>query len=170
MAFQAQDPNELIAKQFGEARKGLVGKQRQAQDTADMAVARNQALTGLSGGAALKAKENAMRAVDEGYNDANAQLTGQEAQAKIGASQFQQQQNLAEQQAAEQKRQFGEQMAYQNKEFSENQKTNLINAATALEKAGFLNVKRGKFGEAAGVSDKFKDAQVVINAFRGLQR
>jgi hypothetical protein len=150
--METQDPNELIAKQFATQRVGLQRKQKQAQDESQMALDRQSALTGLSGGAAIKSKEKADRAINETYADAENQLAGQEASAKLGQNQFQQQFN-------EQQRQFNEQMNFQLKELDENKKTNLINAATALEKSGFYTNGGADLG-------KLNQARQLVGGFR----
>lgn len=156
------DPNNLIAKQFGAQRQNLLYQNKAAQDQSNMAVDRQAAISGLNGGSALKAKENAQRGLNDQYQQASNQLTGQEAQAKGQESQYSR--NLAEQQKQfsaqyglqnqqfeESKNQFAQQMGLQNREFTENQKTNLVNTYLALDKAGLL-INTAELGNKIGIS------------------
>lgn len=75
------DQNELIAQQYGAAKQNLLQKQKVAQEDAQMGVNRNLAITGLSGGAALKAQQKANRNVNETFAGAQTDLEGQQAKA-----------------------------------------------------------------------------------------
>lgn len=149
--------NAAIMKQFATARQGLQYQKANDMDVANMAADRNQAVSGLSGGAALKTHENASRAVNQSYSGAESNLSSQEAaaQGQVAAtqeaqqfqssetakqlaqqqSQFEKNYGLASKQFEASKDQFAKQMDYQWKEFTQNQQTNYLNTVTALNKA-----------------------------------
>ena len=125
-----EDPNALIAKQFAASRKNLAGQKVQAMDQMNADVQRQQALTGLSGGNLLKAKEKAQRNLEEGFASQEAQLGAAEAQTGLQESQY-------ERNLSQQANQFKQQMQYSWAELDENKKTNLINAISNLAKLDY---------------------------------
>ena len=125
--------NNLIAQQFGQAKQSLQYQQNQALGQANQAVDRNTAISGASGGTALKEKENASNSVNQGFAAQGNQLNSEEAAAQQQAGQFAATYGLQNAQFQASQNQFGQQMAEQYAEFGENQKTNLINAVTALK-------------------------------------
>jgi hypothetical protein len=215
---------ELVLKQFAAARQKLGQQQKAGLDEVEASQNRQRAITGLSGGAAMKADQKARKAFVEASSGAEADLAANEAaalqnvkaqeeqrafqtserlggqefagtqadlqrkygtserlggqefaglqaelqraygtQERLGGQEFasteagkgrefqasqadieraiQQEQfgktyGLQEQQFKESQKQFAEQMKYQWQEFNENVRTNLLNAAAAMKKAG----------------------------------
>lgn len=130
------DQNAQILKQFSEAKKGLMQKQDVATEQANMAADRTQAVTGLSGGAALKSHENAQRGVNDSFAGANAQLET----AKAGALQ-----NLA--------------ATKQAQEFTAGQNTQAQQAQAGLQTQS-LAQQQGQFTQSLGQqAEQFKAGQ-----------
>jgi len=125
------DPNELIKQQYMAARKNLGGQRQQAQEEMQMALNRQQALTGLSGGAAIKTRENVQRSIGEGFAQAEAGLAAEESKALQAQDQFARQYNTS-------REQFDKQMKLATDEFDLNKKTIFWNVMSNLAK---MNVK-----------------------------
>lgn len=188
---------ELVLKQFAAARQKLDQSKKEGQQQMQDQLNRQQAITGLSGGAAMKAQKKANRALAEGFGSAEADLSAKEAeglravqsekearefqmseaekgrtfatQERLGTQDFSSQEagkqrtfqqeqadvdrqiqqrqfgeqiGLQKDQFQESKRQFDSQMQFQWTEFKENQRTNIINSLTALQKAGITDMRK----------------------------
>jgi hypothetical protein len=142
-----QDPNELLAQQFASARKGLESQKMQAIDELRAQQGRQQALTGMSGGTAMKAQAKQQRELENQFTEAEQQIGSQEAAAKLQESQYQrsqaqqaeqfgQQMGLSREQLNANIDQFNKQLQFSEKEFTENQKTNFWNTITNVAKLG----------------------------------
>lgn len=140
-----QDPNELLAQQFASARKGLQTQKLQATDELRASQGRQQALTGMSGGTAMKAQAKQQRELEDQFTAAEQQIGSQEAAAKLQesqyarsqaqqAEQFGQQLGLSKQQLAENARQFNKQLEFSTAELEENKKTNFWNTLINIAK------------------------------------
>lgn len=146
-AFKAQDPNQLIKQQYAQARGALRQQKQAAQDQVNMGVDRQAAISGLQGGSIMKAKENAQNTLEGTFGAQEAALGAEEASAQVKSGEFQQTYGLQKQQIDDARMQF-------NKEFDENQKTNIINASIALGDIGmnpqWMNNLRGLIGYMRG--------------------
>lgn len=70
---------ELILKQFSGARQKLAQQRKSAEQELQQGLNRRQAISGMSGGTALKAQTKARKQLEEGFSTAQADLEGQEA-------------------------------------------------------------------------------------------
>lgn len=113
----ADDPNALIAEQFAKARKGLQTQKLQAIDELRARSGRQQALTGMSGGTALKAQSIAQRDLENQFLGAEDKLSAEEAAAKIQESQYQRGEALEKQKMAQQESQFGRELGQSESQF-----------------------------------------------------
>ena len=171
------DPNELIAKQYMKSRQTLALQKQQAQDESVMQSQRQQAITGLSGGAAMKAQENAQRGLEQTYAGQGAALDSEEAKTKLGESQFSRQFGLSQQQFDESKKQFAQQLKLSTDEFQENQKTNFWNTMANLSKMDVPNEAWNNFfkqfkamgkGYSTGVMPEIKNPVPKTTGFEGM--
>jgi hypothetical protein len=134
---------DLVLQQFAAAKKKLQGQEMAGQDQLQMAQQRQQAVTGLSGGAAMKAASKAAKQYGEGVANAQADLDTQQAAAlqnvaaqkeqqafqtserlgtqDYGSQEAQKQRSFQGEQASldrgQQAQQFGQTLDFQNKQF-----------------------------------------------------
>lgn len=125
---------ELINQQFAEAGKGLLQKRKQAEDQLGQAVARRQAMGGLTGGAALKAQSKGAQQLEEAFGAQEAALQSEKARTSLAAQEAETQRQFgaaeaekgrtfqatqAEKDRAQQKDQFEKTFGLQQQQFAE---------------------------------------------------
>lgn len=172
----ANEQEELIKRQFAETRRGLEGEKRRALQNYEDQFKRFSAANRLEGsGALLKAKGRQIEDIGRTFGETEAGIGAQEAQAlqaakeaqeakefatseRIGSQQFAgQESEKARAMAMDQfNKQFKEMQNQWNLEFDENKKTNIINAAIALNDAGLADGDRwakllGSSGAIGGI-------------------
>jgi len=136
---------ELSSQEAGQMRENQAQKDAQAYATAERQA--SQAF-GSSEREASQAFGSSERQGAQGFASGERQASQQFAssesqrQEQIQKSQFGQTYGLQMKQFNESKDQFKKQMDFQMSEFSENKRTNLINAMTAFEKSGLGNPER----------------------------
>lgn len=157
MAYQ-DEQNELITKQYANMRKANQAGQIEAERQNKLNLLRNANASGGFGGAEQKLQDESNTKLQQGFAANEAGIGAQESQAKLGIGEAERQrafqtserlgsESFAGEQARlgreQQESQFGRSLAqagdFFNKEFGENQKTNLINAMIALKKSGFFD-------------------------------
>jgi len=168
-----------IKGQFDAARGRLGQQEGQVKEGITSGLERLQARVGAVGGSVEKARQKALTETGQEFAQQYGELTAQEAAAQAGLKgedvqrryeseqmnrqmdqqnkQFAAQFGLNVDQFNEMKNQFGQQMQFQYKELDENLKTNLLNAITAMKKAG-VNAKN--------VSKLFEPLQALYGAGR----
>lgn len=147
----AYNPEEDITKKYAQSRTLLKARQDVAKEDAMQDLARSEARSGGFGGAAVKIRQKALKNIAGEFAGQEAGLGAEEAQSKlmageaerqrqfatgerVGSQEFSAEQNKL--QMAQQADQFGKMFGLQRDEFTENQRTNLINSLTALKDAG----------------------------------
>lgn len=129
-----QDPNDekLIESQFADLRRGQQANLDEAKRQQKLELDRASNAGGGFGGAELKLRQNAAEGLERAGTGAMAELGAQEAGMKLQSRMF-------------------------TKELEENKKTNMINALTALNTAGFLKGDLETTQRLAAFFDRFKD-------------
>lgn len=111
----AETQDELIAKQFAAARNKLAQQKKAGEQELVGQINRQQAVTGLQGGAAMKAANKARSQYEQGFGQAEADLSAQEAaqlrqsRAEAEAKQFQKEERLGSQEFAGSQAELGRQ-------------------------------------------------------------
>lgn len=118
-----------LRRKFAEARVALKARQEKAKESALADIARRAEISGGPTGATDKIRRKALTELETGFGAEEAGLGSEEAGALA-------QQKFQEKQLAQQESQFARTLDFQNKEFRENLRTNLINASIALTDAG----------------------------------
>lgn len=126
-------PDDLITQQFAGLRASQQAQMEEAKRQNALNLARNANASGGFGGAEQKLQEQGQRELEKTFAGAQGDLGAQEAAARLQSGQFE-------------------------KEFAENQKTNMINALTALKSAGFLANKQGAVDNITNFLNRFGGA------------
>lgn len=139
--------NQQILQQYATARQNLKYQQNQALDQAQQQVDRNTAITGASGGTALKEQENANRNVNTDYAQQGAALDSSQAGALAGVA------------ATQEAQQFQQGQTQQAQAFTGGQNTQQQQATAALQ-AQQLGQQAQEFGVTSGQSQEQINNQV----------
>lgn len=139
-----QKQDQMLMQTFAGARQKLAAGKTEAMRQTGQNLDRLQArVGGTVGGGLERERIRQTNALNQDFAAQEAELGGQEAQAKLGLSQAQQQAQMQQKQFDQtlgfQKKSFADQMKFQLQEFDENKKTNAINAMIALKDAGAKN-------------------------------
>lgn len=157
-----------LQEQFDRTRQLVQGQKNEAMRQSENSLARFAAISGLGSGASEKAKQNALKDIQTGFGQVEAEVGSQQAQAADSLA-------AQEAQAREQSRQFNQtlqfqkdsfadQLQYQWAEFDENLKTNMLNAAIALKDAGLGKIS--KWQKLQGVIDNFYGQERSPDVYR----
>lgn len=110
------DPNQLIEQQFANLRSQRQAAKDEAKRAQEQELNRALSASGGFGGAEQKIRRKAGQELERSFGEESLGIASQEAGAKLQESMF-------------------------AREFSENQKTNMVNALNALKASGFLDTK-----------------------------
>jgi hypothetical protein len=148
---ERKERGQQLTKEFAGVRRRVGAARGETERQSRVGFDRLQALTGQTGGAIEKARQKSISNIGQEFAGVQAGVTGQEASARQALSSEigQRGEALAESKLAreQQQKQFREtlnfqresffgQLGFQFAELEENKKTNLINAAVALDEAG----------------------------------
>lgn len=143
--------NDLITKQFAGMRSAAAAQKDEAQRQNKLNLMRNANASGGFGGAEQKMQDESNLALNKAFEEGDANLGVQEAQTRMGVAEAERGRKFQGEQQALQLKQQGEQFKaslaqageFFNKEFGENQKTNLINAMNAMKDKGWFDADTG---------------------------
>lgn len=170
----AMNPDEEVTKQFAQTRSRLKARQDVAKQGALEQLKQQESMAGGFGGAQAKMRNKALKDIEAAFAGEEAGLGAAEAESKIALGeaergrQFAREERLgSEKFAAEQaEKQLSEARRQFDTEFTENQRTNIINTITALKDAGLKSEK-----DWAKLFDtiQFLDAGDVISGFENVR-
>lgn len=169
---------ELVLKQFAQAKTKLGQQKKGAQDVLQQGLDRQRALTGMSGGRAIKAESKARKTLEEGFSGAEADITGQEAAALQNVA-AQKEQQAFQTQEREASQQFAGGEAEKQRTFasgeSEKDRAEQIrqfNSQYSLQRDTF-NESKNQFSQQMKFQwDEFRENQKtnMINAVNALKK
>lgn len=156
-----EDQNKLIEQQFAGLRKKNVAQQEEAKRLSAMNLARNANASGGFGGAEQKLQDESNLKLNQAFAANEGDVTAQEAAAKTGLAEAEQARQFA---GSENEKNRAQASDFFNKEFGENQRTNMINSVIALRQAGFANPEAWRQAFNSGFGALFPASKDVQGA------